>query len=106
MLPAIVVKSSAPTITGEPLIKPGADDDRVGGDLAADQRAEFAECPRIEQALDPRPGVELALAAVFGEPLRTTHRPRVLTATVEVVERLLPVRGLRHGHVLTRRRTY
>ena len=72
-MPAIVVKSSAPTITGEPLMQPGAGDDPVGGDLAADERAEFAERARVEESLDARPRVELALAAVLVEPLRPAH---------------------------------
>ena len=94
MLPASVVKSSAPTITGEPLIAAGADDDAVGRDLTADQRAELAERARVEQALDPRAGVELALAVMLVEPLGPAHRPRVLTAALEILERLLPVRRL------------
>jgi hypothetical protein len=74
----------------------GPDDDPVGGDLATDHRAELTERARVEQVVDARPRIELALVAVFGQPLRTAHRPRALTAAVEVVERLLPVGGLRH----------
>ena len=60
MLPARVVKSSAPTITGEPLIEAGADHDPVGRDVAADERAELAERALVEKVLEARAGVELA----------------------------------------------
>ena len=103
MLPASVVKSSAPTITGDAIDQAGPGDDAVGGGLAADQRADFAKRARIEKVVDARPGIEFALAVVLGQPLRTAHRQRALAAIVEVVERLLPVGGLRHWHVLTRR---
>ena len=78
----------------------GTDDEPVGRDLAADERADFAEGARVEESLDARAGVELALAAVFVEPLGTTHAPRVLTATVEILERLLPIRGFCHASFL------
>ena len=97
MLPASVVKSSAPTITGAPLIMPGAGDDSVGRDVTADQRAELPERALVEQVLEPRAGVELALAVMFGEPLVAAHRPRALTATIEILERLLPALLVRHA---------
>ena len=102
MLPASVVKSSAPTITGAPLIEPEPTTMRVGRDLTADERADFAERARVEQPLDARAGVELALAAVLVEPLGPAHAPRVLTATVEILERPVPVLGFRHASVLPR----
>ena len=78
----------------------GADDDRVGRDLAADEGAEFAERARVEEPLDARAGVELALAAVLVEPLRPAHGQRMLTAAVEVLERLRPIRRFCHASVL------
>ena len=97
MVPATVVKSSAPTITGEPLIEPEPATMRVGRRSRPDERAELAERARVEQPLDARAGVELALAAVLVEPLRPAHALCVLTATVEIVERLPPVLGFRHA---------
>jgi hypothetical protein len=80
--------------------RPGADDKPVGRDLPADQRAELAERAGVEEPLDARAGIQFALAAVFVEPLRAAHRPRALAATVEILERLLPVLGFRHASVL------
>ncbi len=102
MVPAIVVKSSAPTITGDSIDATRAGDDRVGGDLATNQRADFTESARVEEPLNARAGVELALAAVLVEPLGPAHALRVLAATVEIVERLLPILGFRHASVLPR----
>ena len=75
----------------------GAGDDGVGGDLAPDERADLAECARVEQPLDARAGVELALGAVLVEPLGAAHALGVRTATVEIVERLAPILGFRHS---------
>ena len=97
MLPARVVKSSAPTITGEPLIIPEPGHDSVGRDVAADKRAELAERALVEKVLQPRTGVELALAVVLGEPLVAAHRPRALTPKIEVFERFLPALLVRHA---------
>ena len=60
---------------------PGAGDDSVGRDVAADERAELAERALVEQVLEPRAGVELALAAMFGQPLR--RRPSTASADAE-----------------------
>ena len=75
MVPARVVKSSAPTITGRAVDQAGAGDDAVGGDVAADQRADLAERARVEQMVDPRAGVELALGALLGQALRRRPSP-------------------------------
>ena len=101
MLPARVVKSSAPTITGEPSIEAGAGDDPVGRDVAADERAELAERALVEKVLEARAGVELALAVVLGEPFRAAHRMRALTPKIELFERLLPVLLVRHAQFLS-----
>jgi len=78
----------------------GADDERIGRDLATHERADFAEGARVEEPIDARAGIELALAAMLVEPLRPTHIPCVLTATVEILERLLPALGFRHASFL------
>lgn len=80
----------------------GPGDDCVGRDLAANQCAEFAERAGIEKSLDPRAGVELALTVVPVEPLGAAHAARTSTATVEIVERFVPVLGLCHCSVLPR----
>jgi hypothetical protein len=84
-------------MTGEPVEQSRADDDAVRRDLAADQRADLAERPLVEQAVEAGAGIEFALVVVLGESLGATHRPGVVAATLEVVERVLPVLRLRHG---------
>ena len=76
------------------------DDDPVGRNLATDEGAEFAECSGVKKSVDARAGVQLALAAVLVESLRPTHAPCVPTATLEIVERLLPILGFSHAYVL------
>ena len=75
MLPASVVKSSAPTITGEPSMRPEPATIPSAAIVAADEGAELTEGARVEQVVEARAGVELALAVVLGQPLRTAHRP-------------------------------
>ena len=62
-------------------MSPGAGDDPVGRNVAADQGAELAESALVKEVLETRAGVELALAVVLGEPLRATHRVRLLAPT-------------------------
>jgi len=102
-LPERLFAGGATSHRGFAINQAGPDDDAVGGGLAADQRADFAKRPRIEKVVDACPRIEFALAVVLGQPLRTAHRQSALAAILEVVERLLPVGGLRHWHVLTRR---
>ena len=96
-----MVKSSAPTITGVPSMRPGAGDDPVGGDLTADQRAELLEGTGVEEVVDAGAGIEFALAVVFGQPLVAAHLVCVLAPAAQVVQRLLPVLRVAHRGVLT-----
>ena len=81
--------------------KTRAGDDAVGRDLAADERPELAERAGIEESLESCAGIELALAAMLGEPLRSAHRHRALTPKIEIFERLLPVLLVRHPPFLS-----
>ena len=56
MLPASVVKSSAPDHHRGAVDQTRAGDDAVGGDLAADEGAELAERALVEQVVDARRG--------------------------------------------------
>src|SRR5262249_43801397 len=78
----------------------GADDEPVGRDLTADEGAELAEGAGVKQPLDARAGVELAFAAMLVEPLKPAHGQRMLTAAIEVLERLRPIRRFCHASVL------
>jgi alkanesulfonate monooxygenase SsuD/methylene tetrahydromethanopterin reductase-like flavin-dependent oxidoreductase (luciferase family) len=97
MLPASVVKSSAPTITGVPPISP--EPETIPS--AADERAELTKRALVKKVLEARAGVQLALAAMLGQPVRPAHRPRTLTPKIEVFERLLPALLVRHALFLS-----
>src|ERR1700722_4386311 len=82
MLPASVVKSSAPSITGDPLIKPD---------------------PTTMPSAAVSPPTNVPISRNVPGSRRRSMRPRARAAILEGVERPLPVGGLRHWHVLTRR---
>ncbi len=81
--------------------KARAGDDPVGGDLSAHQRAELSEAALVEKVVEACAGVELALAVMLRQPIRTPHRPRTLTPKIEVFERLLPALLVRHALFLS-----
>ena len=90
-MPAITVKSSAATITGRPSMRPEPMHDGVGrGLLATHERAELEERARVEQVVDAGAGVELALAAVLGQPLLAAHRARRGPPLLEVGDGAVP----------------
>ena len=58
----------------------------AGASVAADERAELEERARVEQVVDAGAGVELALAAVLGQPFLAAHRARRRPPLLEVGE--------------------
>jgi hypothetical protein len=74
--------------------------DAVGRDVGAHQGAELTERAGVEQVVDPGPRVELAAAAVLGQPFLAAHRPGGGPPRGEIGERRFPV--VRHSIVCLR----
>lgn len=98
MVPAMVVKSSAPSITGEPSIDP---EPTTIPSTAISPPTSVPNSRKVpgSSSRSIRARVELALAAVSAEPFRPAHGPSAPAATFEVLERRRPTLGFCHPYV-------
>ena len=100
MVPATVVKSSAPIITGRPPMRPEPATIASAG-TSPGQRAQLTERAGVEQVVDTGTSVELARGTVLGQPFLAAHRACGAPARREIAQRVVPARRRPPASVVT-----